>query len=47
MGADFSLVGRTEEIVGRWLKGKRDKFIIATKGAAPAEAGTNTLAVKK
>lgn len=35
MGADFTLVGRTEEIVGRWLKGKREKFIVATKGAAP------------
>ncbi len=23
--------GRTEEIVGKWLKGKRDKFILATK----------------
>ncbi len=24
-------VGRTEEIVGRWLKGRRDDFILATK----------------
>src|SRR5258708_25137969 len=31
MGADLSLVGRTEEITGRWLKGKRDRFIVATK----------------
>src|SRR5215472_12795382 len=23
--------GRTEEIVGRWLKGKRDRFVVATK----------------
>ena len=35
MAADFTLVGRTEEIVGRWLKGEREKFIVATKGAAP------------
>jgi 1-deoxyxylulose-5-phosphate synthase len=35
MGADLSLVGRTEEITGRWLKGRRDRFIIATKGGAP------------
>jgi 1-deoxyxylulose-5-phosphate synthase len=31
MGAEDSLVGRTEEIIGRWLKGKRNRFIIATK----------------
>jgi 1-deoxyxylulose-5-phosphate synthase len=35
MGADLSLVGRTEEITGRWLKDRRDRFIIATKGGAP------------
>ncbi len=27
----FDLVGETEEIVGRWLKGKREKFILSTK----------------
>ena len=35
MGADLALVGRTEEITGRWLKGKRAGFIVATKGGAP------------
>lgn len=35
MGADLSLVGRSEEILGRWLKGKRHRFIVATKGGAP------------
>jgi aryl-alcohol dehydrogenase-like predicted oxidoreductase len=34
MGADFTLVGRTE-IVGRWLKNKRQQFILATKGGLP------------
>lgn len=34
MGADFTFVGH-KEIVGRWLKGKREKFIVAKKGAAP------------
>jgi 1-deoxyxylulose-5-phosphate synthase len=36
--------GRTEEIVGRWLKGKRDKFVLATKcrmqmGPGPNDTG--------
>jgi 1-deoxyxylulose-5-phosphate synthase len=31
LGGDLSTVGRTEEIIGRWLKGKRDNVIIATK----------------
>jgi aryl-alcohol dehydrogenase-like predicted oxidoreductase len=31
LGSDHSDAGRTEEIVGRWLKGKRDRFILATK----------------
>jgi len=35
MGADLTLVGRTEEITGRWLKGRRDRFIVATKAGAP------------
>ena len=40
----FDLVGRTEEIVGRWIKGKRDQFILATKcgnamGEKPNDSG--------
>lgn len=31
LGGDANTVGRTEEIVGSWLKGKRDQFILATK----------------
>src|SRR3984885_6948054 len=31
LGGDKDTVGRTEEIVGRWLKGKRERFILATK----------------
>ena len=31
LGGGESLAGRTEEIVGRWLKGTRDRFIVATK----------------
>ncbi len=31
LGGDSASVGRTEEIIGRWLKGKRSQFIVATK----------------
>ena len=33
LGGTLEHVGRTEEIVGRWLKGKRARFIVATKGS--------------
>ncbi len=35
LGGDIDSRGRTEEIIGRWLKGKRDDFIIATKCFVP------------
>jgi 1-deoxyxylulose-5-phosphate synthase len=31
VGGGLPTVGRTEEIIGRWLRGKRDRFIVATK----------------
>jgi 1-deoxyxylulose-5-phosphate synthase len=31
LGGDHATAGRTEEIVGRWLKGKRANFVLATK----------------
>ena len=31
LGSGHDLAGRTEEIVGRWLKGRRDDYILATK----------------
>jgi aryl-alcohol dehydrogenase-like predicted oxidoreductase len=31
LGGDKGTMGRTEEIVGRWLKGKRERYILATK----------------
>jgi aryl-alcohol dehydrogenase-like predicted oxidoreductase len=31
LGGTLDTVGRTEEIVGRWLAGKRDRFVVATK----------------
>lgn len=46
IGADLSLHGRTEEITGRWLKDKRSRYIVATKGglavgAAPWDQGNS------
>ena len=31
LGGGLTTQGRTEEILGRWLKGKRDRFVVATK----------------
>jgi aryl-alcohol dehydrogenase-like predicted oxidoreductase len=31
LGGDLATVGRTEEILGRWLAGKRQSFVVATK----------------
>jgi 1-deoxyxylulose-5-phosphate synthase len=35
IGGVLDTVGRTEEIVGRWLRGRRDRFVVATKCYAP------------
>jgi len=46
LGGDLTTRGITEEILGRWLQGKRDRFIVATKcfaptGPAPFDAGNS------
>jgi aryl-alcohol dehydrogenase (NADP+) len=46
LGGGFDVRGRTEEIMGRWLRGKRERFIIATKcfvpmGPAPFDGGNS------
>jgi len=46
LGGGLSTVGRTEEIVGDWLRGKREKFVVATKcvgrtGPAAWEQGSS------
>jgi 1-deoxyxylulose-5-phosphate synthase len=46
LGGDLSTRGVTEEILGRWLRGKRDRFIVATKcfaptGPAPFDGGNS------
>jgi aryl-alcohol dehydrogenase-like predicted oxidoreductase len=38
---EIETAGRTEEIVGRWLAGKRDKFVLATKCRARVGPGIN------
>src|SRR5579863_4275136 len=35
LGGDLSTVGRTEEIIGRYLAGKRDDVVLATKCFMP------------
>lgn len=46
LGGDLTTVGRTEEIVGRWLAGRRDQYVVATKcfgpmGPRPWDAGNS------
>jgi aryl-alcohol dehydrogenase (NADP+) len=46
LGGELSTRGITEEILGRWLHGKRDRFIVATKcfaptGPAPFDGGNS------
>jgi aryl-alcohol dehydrogenase-like predicted oxidoreductase len=35
MGGTFETLGSTETIIGKWLKGKRDKIVLATKCWVP------------
>jgi len=35
LGGDLATVGRTEEIVGRWLRGRRSEYVVATKCFGP------------
>ena len=37
VGGTFETVGRTEEILGRWLRGRRADFVVATKCAGAME----------
>ena len=46
LGGDLATRGRTEEIIGRWLPGKRDRIILATKcfaamGPSPMDGGNS------
>jgi aryl-alcohol dehydrogenase (NADP+) len=35
LGGDLTTVGRTEEIIGRWLHGQRQNYVVATKCFGP------------
>src|SRR5262245_50627132 len=35
LGGDLTTAGRTEEIVGRWLTGQREQYVVATKCFGP------------
>src|SRR5665213_2252141 len=46
IGGDLTTQGRTEEVVGKWLEGKRDQYVLATKcfgrtGTAPFHQGNS------
>jgi aryl-alcohol dehydrogenase-like predicted oxidoreductase len=46
LGGTVDIAGRTEEIVGKWLRGRREQFIVATKcsgkmGNAPWQQGVS------
>jgi aryl-alcohol dehydrogenase (NADP+) len=39
LGADFETVGATEELLGEWLRGKRESLVVATKCLGPMGPG--------
>jgi aryl-alcohol dehydrogenase-like predicted oxidoreductase len=46
LGATPDILGRTEELIGEWMQGKRDRFVVATKcffptGPMPWDAGNS------
>src|SRR5688500_6609426 len=46
LGGTVDIAGRTEEILGKWLRGRREQFIVATKcsgkmGNAPWQQGVS------
>jgi len=42
LGATLETIGRTEEFVGHWLKGRREQIVLATKFAMPMGSGPNS-----
>ena len=42
LGATPETIGRTEEFVGRWLTGRREQIVLATKFGMPMGSGPNS-----
>ncbi len=49
LGGDLTTVGRTEEIVGRWMRdrGNRDRIVLATKCAGRVGPGANDVGLSR
>jgi len=47
VGGTLKTVGRTEEIVGAWLAGKRDRFVVATKAYGRMGPGPNDMGLSR
>src|SRR5579872_2958522 len=49
LGGDLTTVGRTEEIVGRWLRdrGARDRMVLATKCCGQMGSGPNDVGLSR
>ncbi len=49
LGGDLSTVGRTEEIIGRWMRdrGNRGRIVLATKCAGRTGAGANDVGLSR
>jgi aryl-alcohol dehydrogenase-like predicted oxidoreductase len=41
LGGSLEMVGRTEEYIGRWLKGRREQIVLATKCRSQMGSGAN------
>jgi aryl-alcohol dehydrogenase-like predicted oxidoreductase len=41
LGSTPETIGRTEDYIGRWLKGRREQIILATKFALPMSSSPN------
>ena len=47
LGKDFKDAGKTESIIGEWIKGKRDELVIASKCFMPTGPGPNDMGMSR